>query len=256
LKLALLSLSLLAALRVVAAQTPDGIAEGEKLYAARCAGCHGKDLRGGEGPNLFRSRIVTGSADQKFYDVIRKGIPGTEMVAMPLTDQQTWQIVRFVHSITKPGQGPPVPGDVAAGRKVFAAARCGRCHIVEGKGGVIGPDLSSVALRLSSAQIREALRHARSSEGFQQVMVKTLTDGSVEGMLKNQDNFSLQIMTLQGDLVSLPRREVMSLRFESAIKTAADGVNSLGTEDMQNLLAYLDRQRAPFLHHDIGFQTY
>ena len=89
----------------------DMVAQGESLYSARCAACHGKNLHGAEGPSLFRSRIVTGSSDQRFFDVIRKGIPGTEMVPMPLADKQIWQVVSFVHSATRPGLGPPVAGD-------------------------------------------------------------------------------------------------------------------------------------------------
>src|SRR5437763_1059297 len=36
----------------------DAAVQGEKLYGARCAGCHGKDARGGEAPNLYKSRVV------------------------------------------------------------------------------------------------------------------------------------------------------------------------------------------------------
>lgn len=254
---------------VVAAQTParnssrvagngDTVLAGEKLYGARCAACHGKNLRGGEGPSLFRSRIATGSLDQPFFDVIRKGIPGTEMSPMPLTDEQIRQVVSFVQSLTKPGHGPPVPGDAAAGRKVFSTAGCGRCHIAEGKGGVIGPDLNSVALRLSSTQVREAVRHLppKPVEGFRGIIVKTRNGRTTKGILKNQDNFSIQLMSLQGDLISIERRDTVSMQFEAGSLMPSDPVRNLTADEMQNLLAYLDGQRTPFLHHDIGFQTY
>ena len=253
------TLSLILAATAFYAQPPNDretIARGEKLYASRCAVCHGKDLGGGEGPSLLRSRIVTGSSDQRFFDVIRKGIPGTEMAPMPLSDEQTWQIVVFVQSRAKPGHGPPVAGDAAAGRNVFLNAGCASCHIVEGKGGVIGPDLSSVAIRLSSAQIREALAHTRpASDGFRQARVTTRDGRTVEGIVKNQDNFSIQMMNLHGDLISMKRAEIVSLDFESGSRIAGV-VSKLTADDLQNLLAYLDRQRAPFQHHEIGFQTY
>jgi putative heme-binding domain-containing protein len=251
----LIFLILLAA-NAFAQPSPEALAQGESLYAARCAACHGKDLRGGEGPSLFRSRIVTGSPDERFFEVIRKGIPGTEMVAMPLTDQEIRRIVSFVHSLTKPGQGPPVRGDAAEGRKIFETAGCPRCHIVDGKGGVLGPDLSSVALRLSSGQIREAVRHARMTEGFRRVIVNTRTGRSIEGMLKNEDNFSIQVMTLQGELVSVQLSDTVSLKLEAVPLLESETVRTLAGDELQNLLAYLDRQRAPFLHHEIGFQTY
>ena len=253
------TLSLVLAATAFYAQPPNDretIARGEKLYGSRCAVCHGKDLGGGEGPSLLRSRIVNGASDQRFFDVIRKGIPGTEMAPMPLSDEQTRQIVVFVQSRAKPGHGPPVPGDAAAGRSVFLNAGCLSCHIVEGKGGVIGPDLSSVAIRLSSAQIREALTHTRPApEGFRQVLVRTRDGRTVEGIVKNQDNFSIQMMNLHGDLLSLKRGEIVSLEFKTDLPLP-NAVGKLSPDDLQNLLAFLDRQRAPFQHHDIGFQTY
>ena len=130
-KIASLTVSMVMAADAIGAQAPienplaanaETVAQGEKLYGARCAACHGKNLRGGEGPNLFRSRIVTGSSDQRFFEVLRKGIPGTEMVPMPLTDGEIRAIISFVQSLTRPGQGPPVRGDVAAGRKLFSSA--------------------------------------------------------------------------------------------------------------------------------------
>ena len=234
------------------------LAAGEKLYAVRCAACHGKDARGGEGPSLYRSRIVVSAPERRFFEVLKNGIPGTEMAPLKLPEEQIWQIVRFVHSETRPGQGPPVAGDVDAGRAVFIQTGCIRCHIVEGKGGVLGPSLSSIALQLTSSQIREAVLDpsARIAETFHGVKITTGNGRMLEGTLKNEDNFSLQIMTLGGELVSITRSDIKSMETPRGSLMPADIAAKLPPADLQNLLAFLDRQRAPFVHTQMGFQNY
>jgi putative heme-binding domain-containing protein len=228
---------------------------GESLYAARCAACHGKDLRGGEAPGLHRSRVVVSAPQRRLFEVLKNGIPGTEMAPVSLPDAQIESIVRYVHSRTRPGLGPPVAGDVNAGRGLFATAGCARCHIVEGKGGVLGPALSSIALQLTTAQIREALLepNARIAENYAAAIVITTHGGRHEGTIKNEDNFSVQMMTVAGELLSVPRTSIASL--ETPGRSLMPPLQ-LSPAELQNLLAFLDRQRAPFVHTQVGFQTY
>ena len=236
----------------------EAVAQGGKLYSVRCAPCHGKDARGGDGPNLYKSRIVVSSPDRRFFDVVKNGIPGGEMAPLKASDEQVWQIITYVHSIAKPGQGPPVAGDADAGRSVFREAGCARCHIAEGKGGILGPDLSSIALQLASAQIREAVLapEARIAEGFQAVTVQTKDGRRIDGTLKNEDNFSVQLMRGDGDLVALPRDVIVEVRAGKRSLMPAETGQKLSPEELQNLLAFLDRQRAPFVRFQMSFQTY
>ena len=50
----------------------------------------------------------------------------------------------------KPAQPPArtaAKGNPASGKDIFVAQRCSLCHIVNGTGGVLGPDLSAVGTR-------------------------------------------------------------------------------------------------------------
>jgi mono/diheme cytochrome c family protein len=132
----------------------EAIRKGQALFGARCAPCHGPDARGGRAPGLDRSRIVVLAPDRRFFELIQNGIPGSEMAPLDAPEEQVWQIIAFVHSLAKPGLGPPVPGDVEAGRRLFDSAGCRQCHMIDGHGGVLGPDLSSVALQNTSSRIR------------------------------------------------------------------------------------------------------
>jgi len=228
---------------------------GEALYGARCAGCHGRDGRGGEAPNLHKSRLVVLSPPARLFDVVRNGIPGTGMPPLAGPDADAWDIVAFVHSVAKPGMGKPVEGDVEAGRGLFRSLGCARCHIVEGKGGVLGPDLSSIALQSSTAEIRESVLEpaAKVRPGYRPVTVVVQGKGTIMGVLKNEDNFSMQVMSLGGVLRGLTRAELERVDLEPGTRMPAA---RLSARALQDLLAFLDRQRAPHLRTEIGFANY
>ena len=47
--------------------------------------------------------------------------------------------------------------DAPKGKELVQANGCTNCHKIEGKGGNVGPDLSSIGSRLSEEQIRQKL---------------------------------------------------------------------------------------------------
>jgi mono/diheme cytochrome c family protein len=55
---------------------------------------------------------------------------------------------------------PPGPPEVA-GRKLMESKRCLRCHRISGFGGLVGPDLTVVALRRDEAFMRAYLADPR-----------------------------------------------------------------------------------------------
>src|SRR5258708_437187 len=88
------------------------LAAGKKLYEYHCAFCHG---RGDDGfaANLVSPRLPHAPTDSSLFNVIKNGIPGTDMAAaLGLTDKETWQVAAFVRSL---GRSAPqnVPGDAA-----------------------------------------------------------------------------------------------------------------------------------------------
>jgi len=51
--------------------------------------------------------------------------------------------------------------DLEAGKAFFAKKRCGMCHIIEGKGGKIGTDLSHVGSKRDSAWLRDFMENPK-----------------------------------------------------------------------------------------------
>jgi cytochrome c oxidase cbb3-type subunit III len=89
-----------------------GIGEGKRLYAAyNCNGCHAQG-GGGIGPPLMDDKWIYGSAPDQIYSSIVQGRPdGMPAFGGRVPDQQVWQIVAYVQSLS--GQ---TPQDAAAGR--------------------------------------------------------------------------------------------------------------------------------------------
>ena len=98
-----------------AMKDPAAVAAGAKLYATSCAGCHGPDGTGGRGPNLIHKLESDPLKDDELFNIIRHGIPGADMPATSLSDDDTWRLAAFIRALTGPAIETDVPGDAAAG---------------------------------------------------------------------------------------------------------------------------------------------
>src|SRR2546425_6278589 len=131
---------------------------GRELFAGACSACHGPNGEGGHGPSLVNGWQVRRASDQELFYSIRRGVPGTDMPPSPLPDEKIWQVAAFVRSLSMPTIESGVKGDVSAGREIFFnKGRCAACHMIRGKGGFPGPDLSNIGVTRTLRQLRQAL---------------------------------------------------------------------------------------------------
>src|SRR5438874_12220927 len=130
---------------LAAGANPQGIEADRKQFEARCAGCHGVDGAGGErGPGIVDARRDR-ARSQSLREIIRNGIPDAGMPPFALSDSEMDAIVAYVGSLTSPAAERPVEGNVDAGRRFFMGkGNCATCHMVNGRGGVMGPDLANL----------------------------------------------------------------------------------------------------------------
>jgi cytochrome c oxidase cbb3-type subunit 3 len=231
------------------------IRAGAALYGQRCGACHGADAHGGEAPDLTKSALVTTGTAKDLFNTIHNGVRGTEMPPFPLPDEQVWQLVSHLYSVARPGMGAPVAGDPEAGRQVFEQAGCAGCHMIAGKGGFLGPDLSGVAARRFASQIRDEIVHPAASVafGYQPVKLVTKRQEAVTGLLKNEDNFSVQVLKADGTWALFTRDMIAEMRLEPATLMPE---KKLDDGQLQNLLSYLDRQRAAATAMDVRAVNY
>jgi high-affinity iron transporter len=102
-------------------QTPGTLAEGQGVWLAACAGCHGV-TGDGRGPwaaglltpvsDLTAAAAMTAESDQQLFDLVSAGIPGTAMPGFAHTLDETarWRAVAWVRALAMGG----VPGAAAA----------------------------------------------------------------------------------------------------------------------------------------------
>lgn len=207
-------------------QTPGG-----KIFTERCAGCH----ETGQAPVLSANRRVRARSIEQLRDVIEHGIPAGGMPAFDLPPGQLEAIAAFVHSLNTAAADNPVTGDRAAGERIFfGSGQCSSCHMLNGRGSALGPDLSNVAHEMTTVEIQEALLHPSEhiTPGYELVTVELRDGRSVRGFARSRTNFDIQVEDLQGKMHSFEAPEIRAIRDEkqSLMKP---------TEISADLLAYL-----------------
>ncbi len=209
--------------------------------------------------NLVRTRSVRRGSVDALFELIRNGIPGTEMPPQPdLPEERIWEVIAYLRSMALPGEQPPLEGDPEAGRGIFRTAGCVTCHIVNGSGGFLGPPLDSIAVRKASEAIRRDVLDpdAELAHGYATVVIETRDEGRFEGLLKNEDTFTVLASAPDGAIRVFQRSEVRSVTQPGRSRMPSDYGTKLSSAELRDLLAFLDRQRDPFTPVVRGFGVY
>jgi putative heme-binding domain-containing protein len=218
------------------------IRTGAGLFAARCAVCHGPDAKGQLGPDLTQ-RWARGETDESAFLIVRNGVPGSSMPPNIAPDNEIWAIVAHLRSISVM---PPLEssGDAGRGRATFAS-ECAGCHQVRGEGGALGPDLTSIGAARSRAALIAALREpsATVALGFRGVKVVTRRGARIEGAVKGEDAFSMQIVTVDGELRAYAKRELVQVERSSESLMPVFATDRLSDAALEDLLAYVGTLR-------------
>ena len=138
---------------------PKAIERGEYVYKKRCSTCHGFDARGYRAPDLTAGPYSRGTSDAQLFRVIMRGIPRTQMPANALDEDDAWALIAYMRTVIVPNAKPDVRGNAEAGERIFwGKANCSSCHMVNGKGGRLGPDLSIVGRARSPMALEREIR--------------------------------------------------------------------------------------------------
>jgi putative heme-binding domain-containing protein len=220
------------------------VAEASKTFAATCAGCHGLDGRGGErGPNIATRQEVLRRSDAELLQTLRNGMPASGMPSFAgMGDAKLGAMVSYLRTLQRKNAAAPISGDVQHGESLFfGKARCSECHSIDGRGGFIGSDLSDFAAGSWAAEIKNAILtpdiDAKLSRSKVQV---TLRDGkSWEGIVRNEDNFSLQLQSLDGVFHLVQKSDVVEVRRADQPLMPDDYGKSLSPAELDDLVGYL-----------------
>ena len=125
---------------------------GQKLFQAKCAGCHVLSAAGSSGtvgPNLddaFRADKQQGFKESTIRDVVLVQIrqPSAPMPANLVKGQDAQDVAAFVASVA--GTGTAAPAKVGNDGKAIFQANCSSCHTLKAAdaSGTIGPSLDQL----------------------------------------------------------------------------------------------------------------
>jgi len=222
--------------------TPADLKAGQQLFLGQCARCHGPKGEGGRGAVLAQPRLRHAPDDEALFLVIRDGIAGTEMPAGFAVDtRETWQLAAYVRSLGRVAS-ETVSGDPQRGQELYQTkGHCSQCHIVNGQGGSLGPELTEIGSRRSAAHLRAAVLDPASTlpDGFLQVRLVTREGTSILGVRRNEDTFSIQVMDLNGGLHSFLKDDLKELQRDAGKSPMPSFREVLSAPEIDDLVAYL-----------------
>jgi cytochrome c oxidase cbb3-type subunit 3 len=225
-------------------QSERSIAEARQTFENRCAGCHGIDGRGGErAPDLASSPKVQRQVDSALTQIINNGIPSGGMPPFSYLDAPTIRaLVRYLRFLQGKTGSAALPGNPQNGKTIFfGRARCSECHLAAGEGGFIGPDLSFYGRQRPPEEIRDAITNSsqQSNTARGTVRIETRAGQNLTGVLRNEDNFSLQLQSVDGAFHLIMKSDVANMTRDSKSLMPADYGSTLNASELNDLISFL-----------------
>jgi cytochrome c oxidase cbb3-type subunit III len=215
--------------------------DGAKLFTTTCSSCHGLDGRGSErAPDIAHRQEVQRLSDAQLMRVVQEGVPGTGMPAFhSLSTSQIKALVAYLRRLQGSKKMPKLPGDPERGRQVFVTTGCSDCHMVGGSGGFLASDLSNYGRTHSEDEIRSAITRPNQGMEARSVVVKTHDGHSYSGRIRNEDNFSLQLQSLEGRFYFLAQSDVSEIEYSPQSLMPSDYSTRLSAQDLNDIISYL-----------------
>jgi len=220
----------------------EAIRSGMTMYRVRCADCHGLDAKGYRGPDL--TALLAGEmTDEKLFNTIRKGVPGTDMPSSQASDDELLLTIAYLRNLSATPT-EPVTGNVDNGARIFAA-QCASCHRVGTRGGRLGPDLTRIGTaRSRSALIREILTPSEwFAPGYETVTLVTKDGQRIRGTKKNEDVFSIQIMDQRERIQGYLKSDLKDVIYEKDSLMPVFTGERLNDRDLTDLVGYMTSLR-------------
>jgi PQQ-dependent dehydrogenase (methanol/ethanol family) len=220
--------------------TAPNLTEGTKIYAQRCAGCHGADAHGTDkAPGLAGNQRLRDGSVQDLRDLIRKGVPASGMPPFNLLPQELDSLVALVRSLNAPSAESTVVGNATAGESFFFdKGQCDSCHMISGVGAAIGPDLSTVGREMTVNEIQAKLvnPNSRIAPGYELATAQLRNGNTIRGFVRNRSNFDIRLQDLTGEFHVIQQGEISAITEE---KQSIMPPVKASLEELRDLVAYL-----------------
>jgi cytochrome c oxidase cbb3-type subunit 3 len=218
--------------------------KGKTTFELKCAVCHGLDGRGGEhAPDIVSPPTVKALSDQGLLDLIHDGIPESGMPGFSnMSPQDARGIITYLRFMQgKSGVGSR-QGDPVQGQALFSGkAGCSTCHQITGRSESIAGDLTGFARDHQAGEIKDAI--LRPDRAAQESAIAVARDGrKFSGMIRNEDNASLQLQDADGRFYLLMKSSLLSVQRHSGNRMPLDYGRRLSGTELNDVVAYILRE--------------
>jgi putative heme-binding domain-containing protein len=154
-------------------------------------------------------------------------------LAGPSPEELRAQIEKYIGLISA------AKGNPYQGHQVFNQ-NCGKCHLLFGKGGQIGPDLTTYKRDdLRGMLLNVVNPSAEIREGFENYIVRTADGRTLTGFIADQDTNVLVLRGADGQNISLAREEIEDLRATKTSLMPEGQLKAMSEQQIRDLFAYL-----------------
>jgi len=232
-----------------------------------CFACHQVGEEGGRvGPDLTRAGYLY--KPEWLYVWIRNpqyARPHTKMPNLGINEEQAQALIAYLEGLQ--GEGEIVSadwkpylelsGDPAKGEKLFfdpeGKAYCAKCHIVRGKGGKVGPELSFVGTSRTREFLLESILDPKAviTVGYTSVLILTKNGKFLTGIKVNEDEQSLDIMNKEGHPVHVDKSLIKKFKTQKISIMPGNFKEILSMEEIRDILGFLTTLTIPPLKQSL-----
>jgi cytochrome c oxidase cbb3-type subunit III len=239
--------------------------EGKNLFESSCAVCHGLDGGGGEhAPNIGRASSAKSQPDATLARIVRDGIPGKGMPSFnKFSDLELQSVLSYLRFLQGKSEARSDVGNPAQGKQLFfGKAGCADCHAMHGDGHFLSTDLSDYADDHDAGEIRAAIVNPQEQEREPHSLARVMTNSGrvLVGIIRNENNSSLQIQGADGQFYLLMKSELQSVERSPAPSMPVDYAQKLGVAEIDDLVSYIvhragsrTRVSQPVNHNNGGY---
>jgi putative heme-binding domain-containing protein len=177
---------------------------------------------------------------------------GATQQGVGMTEEEIWQVVSYIRSVQVKTSAQQT-GNPAHGKELFTgSAACATCHMIDGKGGRLGPDLTASGAARSTDYLVDSIRNPsrRLAQGISEAMKEfsqeyetvTVTDErgqKFQGVVLNEDNFTLQMLDTREQLHLFEKGKLRAFEKTRESLMPRYDEKMLPDKDLQDIVAYL-----------------
>lgn len=221
--------------------------QGATIFSGNCAVCHGADGKGSDrGPAIATEPSVIAMSDADLLNVLNNGAAGGMPAFPQFSNQQAQSVVKYLRQLqgvtAAALSGNQPTGDASVGRTIFFGnGGCSQCHMINGQGGILAPDLTSYGHSRDTASILLAIvkPDTHPQPGWRGAEVQTRSGEKISGVVRTEDNLQIVLQSKDGRYHFFERSNLAAVSYiDHSLMPEGYGTR-LSAKELDDLAAYL-----------------